>query len=57
MASRPRRCRADRAVAELDDAIDDMAARLQRLEAALANRAHKDRREGDAEYEIGSLIG
>jgi hypothetical protein len=34
-----------------------MAARLERLEAALANRTHKDRHEGEAEYQIGALIG
>ena len=44
-------------VAKLETEIEDMAARLQRLEAAAAKRAHKDRREGEAQYEIASLIG
>ena len=43
-------------VDELERVIADMAARLERLEAATAKRAHKDRREGDA-YQIGALIG
>ena len=44
-------------VAKLEAEIKDMAARLERLEAAPANRAHKDGREGEAEYQIGALIG
>ena len=44
-------------VAKLEAEIEDMAARLERLEAAPANRARKDRREGEAEYQIGALIG
>ena len=40
-------------VAKLEAEIKDMAARLDRLEAASANRAHKDRREGDAVSDRG----
>ena len=43
-------------VAKLETEIADMTARLERLEAA-AKRARKDRREGEAEYQIGALIG
>ena len=45
-------------LAKLEAEFKDMAARLDRLEAALANRVqHKDRREGEADYQIGALIG
>jgi hypothetical protein len=45
-------------IVELESEIKAMAARLDRLdETASAKRAHKDRREGGAEYQIGALIG
>jgi outer membrane murein-binding lipoprotein Lpp len=42
-------------VAKLETQIKNMAARLERIEAA-ANRV-RDQRQADAEYEISSLIG
>jgi len=41
-------------VAQLEAQVTQMAARLDRLEAARANGARKD---DESEYEIGSLIG
>jgi hypothetical protein len=41
-------------IASLEAKVAELQERLDRLEA---KRAHKDRREGEAEYQIGALIG